>query len=89
MAQGQIWDPYSAHYDPNQGGPVRTAFVPYNNMAKYASPGSPNLKGTPYQLTGAARNLDRPSVVEDDESVSWSPNIKGGNIYDNWIGSDP
>ncbi len=88
VAQGQIWDPYSAHYDPNQGGPVRTAFVPYNNMAKYASPGSPNLKGTPYQLSGAAGDLIDP-VAQKMMNLFPGPNIKGGNIYDNWIGSGP
>jgi hypothetical protein len=88
VAQGQIWDPYSGVYDPNVGGAVRSSFVPYNNLATYASPGNPNLDGTPYQLSGAAGDLIDP-VAQKMMSYFPEPNISGGNIYDNWIGSGP
>ena len=44
VAQGQIWDPV---FGVLRFGPGRTgaaAYVPYNNIAAYASPGSPNSK---------------------------------------------
>ena len=88
VAQGQIWDPYSAYYDPDLGGPVRNTYIPYNNIAAYASPGSPNLNGTPYQLSGAAGDLIDP-VAQNMMNLFPEPNIAGGNIYDNWIGSGP
>src|SRR3989442_12978874 len=36
---GQIWDPYTSVYDPNQGGPERQNFIPFNNLTTYMSPG--------------------------------------------------
>jgi len=88
VAQGQIWDPYSGVYDPNVGGAVRSSFIPYNNLGTYASPGNPNLNGTPYQLSGAIGDLIDP-VAQKMMSYFPEPNISGGNIYDNWIGSGP
>ena len=38
---GQIWDPYSS--DPTLGVPVRSTFIPFNNLVPYQSPGNPNL----------------------------------------------
>src|SRR5437773_3982309 len=46
---GQLWDPYVAVFDPDEGGPVRQAFIPFNNLKTYTSPGNPNLNGTPFQ----------------------------------------
>ncbi len=46
VAQGQLWDPYQRTYDSNVGAAVwnsPSTFIPYNNLAKYISPGSPNL----------------------------------------------
>jgi hypothetical protein len=67
---GQLWDPYTGAFngDPSSvvglpagtlgGGAVRTGFIPFNNMATYASPGNPALNGTPFQMTpGVAGNL--------------------------------
>lgn len=88
VAQGQLWDPYSGVYDPSVSGPVRQAFIPYNNLANYASPGNPNLDGTTYQLSGANGDLIDP-VAQKMMSLFPQPNIAGGSIYDNWIGSGP
>ncbi len=88
VAQGQIWDPYSGAYDPSVGGPVRQAFIPYNNLANYASPGNSNLNGTAYQLSGAKGDLIDP-VAQTMMNLFPKPNIAGGTIYDNWIGSGP
>jgi hypothetical protein len=35
VAQGQIWDPYSGVYNADLGAPVRSTFVPYNNLAAW------------------------------------------------------
>jgi Carboxypeptidase regulatory-like domain/TonB-dependent Receptor Plug Domain len=40
---GQLWDPYSGVYNPADGGPVRSAPIPFNNLAAYISPGNPKL----------------------------------------------
>ena len=84
--QGQIWDPYSGTYDPTVGGAVRSTFIPYNNMAKYTSPGSPRLDGTPYQLPNTPGDLIDP-VAQKMMNLFPMPNIPGGTIYDNWIAS--
>lgn len=83
---GQIWDPYSKTYDPNLGGGVASTFIPFNNMGTYASPGSPALAGTPYQLSGAPGDLIDP-VAQKMMNLFPLPNIQGGSIYDNWIAS--
>ncbi|MGO8719567.1 MAG: TonB-dependent receptor domain-containing protein [Acidobacteriaceae bacterium] len=86
VPQGQIWDPYSGTYDPSLGGPVRSAFIPYNNMAIYASPGNPELNDTPYQLSGTPGDLIDP-VAQKMINMFPMANIQNGNIYDNWIAS--
>jgi hypothetical protein len=57
---GQLWDPYSA--DPSQSVPIRQTMIPYNDLSKYASPGSPTLGGTGFQVRnpGTAGNLIDP-----------------------------
>ena len=85
---GQIWDPYTGTYDPGVGGAVRSAFIPFNNIAAYTSPGNPNLDDTPYQLPPVPGNLIDP-VAQKMLSLFPEPNIEGGSIYDNWIGSGP
>jgi len=59
---GQIWDPYTGIYNASAGGPVRSAFIPFNNLTNYQSPGNPNLIGTPFQLEAAPGNLINPSA---------------------------
>jgi hypothetical protein len=58
-AAGQIWDPYTGVYSASAGGPVRSNFIPNNNIAAYTSPGNPKLDGTVYQLApGAGNTID-------------------------------
>src|SRR5499425_1630270 len=38
---GQIWDPWSGVFNNGLGGPLRSAFIPFNNIATYASPSGP------------------------------------------------
>src|SRR5207249_4830913 len=45
----QLWDPFSGTFDSNLGS-VRSAAIPFNNLATYASPGNPALNGTPFQV---------------------------------------
>jgi hypothetical protein len=86
---GQLYDPYSGTFQTpanEPAGAYRSAYVPFNNLATYASPGNPNLSGTPYQLTQAAGNLIDP-VAQKLMNLFPAANIPGGNIYDNWIAS--
>ncbi|MGA7295479.1 MAG: TonB-dependent receptor [Terriglobales bacterium] len=85
---GQIWDPYTGVYNPNDGGPVRGAFIPYNNIAAYTSPGNSKLNGTPYQLPQVPGNLIDP-VAQNMMNLfpNPTPNIANESIYYNWIAS--
>jgi hypothetical protein len=86
---GQIYDPYSGTYQTPANGPAgayRSAYIPFNNLAAYTSSGNTNLNGTPYQLPVAQGNLIDP-VAQKMMKLFPMPNIAGGNIYDNWIGS--
>jgi hypothetical protein len=55
---GQIWDPYSGVV--GSGGPTRSAFIPFNNLATYISPGSANLPANLQPAPGVAGNLIDP-----------------------------
>lgn len=84
---GQLWDPYSGVYSADAGGAVRSAYIPFNNMATYQSPGNPNLNGTPMQLAAKPGNLIDP-VASKIMSYFPLPNLNVGNAsynpYDNW-----
>ena len=57
---GQLWDPYTSTLDAH-GNPLRQAYIPYNNMATYVSPGVVNAPaGYPYQLSAGAGNVMDP-----------------------------
>ncbi len=87
---GQLWDPYTGTYNANLGGPVRSGYIPFNNLATYASPGSPTLNGTPYQLPAGPGNLIDPVALKLMQYYPL-PNENVGtaayNPYTNWIGS--
>ena len=89
-AGGQLWDPYTGVYSASQGGPVRSGFVPYNNMTTYQSPGNPNLNGTGYQLPIKSGNLIDPIAAKYILLLPL-PNYNVGtssyNPYTNWVGS--
>ena len=92
--QGQIWDPYSGTYGESVGpdgqtysGVTRAAFIPYNNIGAYESPGNPNLNGTPYQLSGGAGNLIDPVAQNLMKLFPHENPSLSGNIYDNWAAS--
>jgi Carboxypeptidase regulatory-like domain len=87
---GQLWDPYSGVYDDNEGGPVRSTFIPFNNMATYQSAGSPALAGTPYQLPAVPGNIIDPVAYKIMQYYPM-PNYKVGTSeydpYTNWRGT--
>jgi hypothetical protein len=87
VAAGQIWDPYTGTYQApanSTAGAYRSAFIPFNNLATYTSPGNPNLNGTPYQLPQVAGNLIDPVALKM-MSMFPMPNYSGNGIYDNWV----
>ncbi len=59
---GQLWDPYSGVYSSQYEGPVRGAFIPFNNLTAYQSPGSPLLAGTAFQPAATPGNLINPQA---------------------------
>jgi len=62
----QLWDPYVVANGSTPGNTTRTQFIPFNNLATYASPGNPALNGTPYQVRnpGTAGNLIDPVAAK-------------------------
>jgi hypothetical protein len=84
-AAGQIWDPYTGVNDPNQGGSVRSAYIPYNNLATYTSPGSPFLPAN-LQPPNTPGNLIDPVAMKMLQLFP-EPNTPQGGIYANWFGS--
>ena len=90
VAAGQIWDPYTGVYVANdQGaGAVRSAYIPYNRIGDYTSPGNPKLAGTPYALPGGKGNLIDPISQRLMNLFPMpTPNMASPTIYDNWISS--
>lgn len=83
---GQIWDPYSGTFDANAGGAVRSTFIPFNNIATYVSPGSPNLPANLEPAPGVAGNLIDPVALKM-MALFPEPNAPAGGIYNNWFGS--
>jgi len=86
---GQIWDPYSGVYSSAEGGPVRSLYIPFNNMATYQSPGSPKLPAG-HQLPPVPGNLIDP-VASKIMNYFPDPNVKVGqpdyNRFNNWVGA--
>src|SRR5438874_30603 len=78
---GQIWDPWSGVFSNSQGGIVRSAFIPFNNIAAYASPSGP---GGP--TPNVAGNLIDP-VAQKMMSYFPEPNVTGGSFLNNWFAS--
>jgi Carboxypeptidase regulatory-like domain/TonB dependent receptor len=87
---GQLWDPYTGVYNSDQGGPVRSGYIPFNNLITYMSPGSPSLNGTNLQLPAHPGNLIDPIALKMAQYFPL-PNLGVGtsayNQYTNWQGS--
>lgn len=76
--EGQLWDPYTGVYDASKGGPVRSGYIPFNNLKTYESPGNPKLAGTSYQLPAGPGNLIDPVALKM-MSYYPQPNINVGS----------
>jgi hypothetical protein len=97
VTQGQIWDPYLRHNDPNAGGAVANTantFIPFNNIGTYISPGcDPTfLQGRPCPPASLQPTPGVPGNLIDPVALKMfsyfpEPNIPGGTIYKNWYGS--
>ncbi|MGE5644639.1 MAG: TonB-dependent receptor domain-containing protein [Acidobacteriota bacterium] len=87
--EGQLWDPYTGVYDPAEGGPVRSGYIPFNNLATYESPGAARLNGTSQQLPRGPGNLIDPAS-QKVMSYFPMPNVNVGqpgyNRFVNWYG---
>jgi hypothetical protein len=95
VASGQIWDPYTGTYgtytDPNSNsttGAVRSAYIPYNKIGDYASPGNSKLTGTGYELGTGKGNLIDP-VAKKMMNLYPTPtaSMASPTIYYNWTSS--
>ncbi len=89
MGDGQLWDPYSGVYNADEGGPVRSLFIPFNRMDLYQSPGSPNLPAG-HQLPAVPGNLIDPVSLKMMQFFP-DPNVNVGqasyNRFNNWVGA--
>jgi hypothetical protein len=87
VAQGQIWDPYVATYVSTDAGagPLRSNFIPYNNVGAYASPGNAyaNLPSGPGNLIDPVARKMMSYFPEPIPSVE----AQSGTIYHNWNAS--
>jgi Carboxypeptidase regulatory-like domain/TonB-dependent Receptor Plug Domain len=87
VTDGQLWDPYSGVYNSADGGPVRSLIIPYNNIANYVSPGTPNLPANLEPTAGQKGNLIDP-VAQKMLNLFPTPNNEAvGGPYNNWIAS--
>src|SRR5579863_2040131 len=81
-AGGQLWDPYTGVYNNDQGGPVRSGYIPFNNLITYRSPGA--------GLGAQPGNLIDPVALKMMQYFP-QPNIAVGtsayNQYTNWQGA--
>jgi len=90
VTAGQLWDPYSVgpnSYSSADGGPVRSTFIPYNNLATYASPGSVNLPANLQPTPGVKGNLIDPVAQKVLNLFPAANNAAAGGPYNNWIAS--
>jgi Carboxypeptidase regulatory-like domain len=82
---GQLWDPYSGLYNSSDGGPLRSTFIPFNNLANYVSPGSPNLPANLEPAFGVKGNLIDPVAQKMLNLFPLPNNEAAGGAYNNWI----
>ena len=102
VTAGQLWDPYSGVYSSQDGGPVRSAIIPFNRVDLYSSPGCnpaainannpPNTQYCPpsqYEPTpGVAGNLIDPVAAKMMNLFPLpTPGMPNATPYLNWITS--
>src|SRR5438094_8967457 len=87
--EGQIWDPYTGVFDPDQDGPVRQNFIPFNNLATYISPGNAKIAAV-HPIPNGPGNIIDPVAFKIMQLLPLpNPNV-GSSSYDylnNWVGT--
>jgi hypothetical protein len=89
---GQLWDPYTAVYDPTHGNSAESGTpIPNNNIAAYQSPGT-NLAGTGRTLPAKPGNLIDPvsaKIMSYFPAPNFYQGAPGGGYspYLNWVTS--
>lgn len=88
-AAGQIWDPYTGVFDPDQDGPVRQNVIPFNNLATYTSPGNPNIAAV-HPIPNGPGNIIDPVAFKMIQLYPL-PNLSVGtssySYLHNWVGT--
>ncbi|MGB6728634.1 MAG: TonB-dependent receptor, partial [Terracidiphilus sp.] len=74
---GQLWDPYTAQISSATGDITSQAYIPYNNLATYVSPGPPADEYSSVVLPSGPGNIIDPSAQIIMNTAFPSPNIKG------------
>ncbi len=89
VEDGQLWDPYTGVFNADFGGPVRTNFIPFNDMRTYMSPGNSKLPGS-LQIPAKPGNLIDPVGYKMLQYYPL-PNVAVGtpqyDFRNNWVGS--
>jgi hypothetical protein len=86
---GQLWDPYTGVYSSVVAGPVRSAFIPYNNMATYQSSGAPALPAA-FQIPAQLGNVIDPvahTIMRYFPLPNYNVGTPAYNPYFNFIGA--
>jgi hypothetical protein len=76
---GQLWDPYTATTY-NGGDVIPQAFIPYNNLAKYVSPGPNPLEHSSITLPAGMGNIIDPTANIIMNTAFPAPNIPGAAV---------
>jgi hypothetical protein len=87
LVAGQLYDPYSGVYNADDGGPVRSTFIPNNRIDLYNSPGNPNLPPGLQPAPGPGNLIDPVAQKVMNLFPLPTPNMPNSSIYDNWIAS--
>jgi outer membrane receptor protein involved in Fe transport len=87
LVAGQLYDPYSGIYNSNDGGPVRSTFIPNNRIDLYHSKGNSNLPANLQPPAGPGNLIDPVALKVMSLFPLPTPNMPNSSIYDNWIAS--
>jgi hypothetical protein len=87
LIAGQLYDPYSGVYNSDDGGPVRSTFIPYDRVDLYNSPGNPNLPGNLQPPAGPGNLIDPVAQKMMNLFPLPTPNLPNVSLYNNWIAS--
>jgi Carboxypeptidase regulatory-like domain/TonB dependent receptor len=87
LIAGQLYDPYSGKYNPNDGGPDRKKIIPNNRIDLYNSPGSTFLPASLEPPPGPGNLIDPVALKVLSLFPSPTPNMPNSSLYDNWIAS--